>query len=810
MSEASEETMKGATEPTKRSQSESTEDDEEMETGGDGDDADEEEEEEVDIDALVRDADEYLNSPNSRKKTKKKKLCKKPGVYRSASVPNSLENVPTKNITGVPYPGEQNYKQPARIQSAPESNTKEISTGMQSKTEKLYSAGTGTGTSTDSGIRKTSAKRSFSGSTSSVCGERGGRFPSVYSSVRKTREKTNPYRELPTIEGNRRKAATCSKPLHGFDISDDERQFKVVNYHIPSLKKNVSSSVRSRDGELFCVTCNQEHSFGSDEPFCVVITDQMFSPSLPTDEKRCVVIVRLEDCLLSEQPGLLKEFFGNRTGYLPEGSVLMFGSVSHLAARGLENYTEEVVKIFKVLNNMLARGCNVIHMVPVPLGGIKSANLIRDLYDLDCWLRNSVSNLQALTGSRECFWNIVSQENACTGKTGSGERILFLPESVDKSNRIRTVSGEITDSLPDTIDKISESGEKRLIQCIMTEIVENYAVDVDPYPSLERCSGDQAFADSASEASRLIVIGASHATRLVGGLAEYGQDVINLAKPGWSIDEDAVADISVKLKKLNPNDSDILIFDPVSNDTFCGTDKKGNHIDPVKMGGSWHVQGQLSIRPKSYIKNTLKMCDEIVNAAGNAKLILLLPLPRYIKGSCCPDPDHVTNLNSPDFVDDISGGLEMVEEVLHSWLQSLERPSTLLHYRSVIDVPDAPLTDLQLDGSPLWSMGDNVHCAPAVYEAIAQAIIGAVADLNEATEQPAKRQRMESVVVRSAREHNLPHERPVRPPGWSSGVLPDRPRRGRGAPSRRFFRGRPWPRGGRGFFRGGMRGGRGR
>jgi hypothetical protein len=131
-----------------------------------------------------------------------------------------------------------------------------------------------------------------------------------------------------------------------------------------------------------------------------------------------------------------------------------------------------------------------------------------------------------------------------------------------------------------------------------------------------------------------------------------------------------------KLKKIHPNESDILIFDPVSNDTFCGTDKKGNHTDPVKLGGSWHVRGQLSIRPKSYIKNTLKMCDDIVNAVGGAKLILLLPLPRYIKGSCCPDPEHVTNLNSPDFVDDISGGLEMVEEVLHSWVQSMERPAT--------------------------------------------------------------------------------------------------------------------------------------
>jgi hypothetical protein len=151
----------------------------------------------------------------------------------------------------------------------------------------------------------------------------------------------------------------------------------------------------------------------------------------------------------------------------------------------------------------------------------------------------------------------------------------------------------------------------------------------------------------------------------------------------------------------------------------------------------------------------------------------------------------------------------MVEEVLHGWLQAMERPATLLHYRSVVDVPDAPLPDLKPDGCAIWPADDNVHCIPALYAAIAQAIIGAASDLNEQLGQPTKRQRLESVVVRSAREHNLLKERPQRPPGWSSGVLPDQPKRGRGAQGGRHFRGRPWPRGGRGFFRGGARGGRG-
>jgi hypothetical protein len=118
---------------------------------------------------------------------------------------------------------------------------------------------------------------------------------------------------------------------------------------------------------------------------------------------------------LSEQPGILKEFFGARVGYLPEGSALFFGSLSHLALRGLENYAEETVKMLKVFSNMLRGGCSVAHVVLVPLGGIASAGLVRDLYDMDSWLRSGVvSNLMSLPASRETLWRTLESANRIT------------------------------------------------------------------------------------------------------------------------------------------------------------------------------------------------------------------------------------------------------------------------------------------------------------------------------------------------------------------------------------------------------------
>jgi hypothetical protein len=204
----------------------------------------------------------------------------------------------------------------------------------------------------------------------------------------------------------------------------------VKNYHIPAMKRNVSTNIIREGNEIRCVTCKNTHVFTGSEPVCVILTDQNFPPALPTDKMElCCIVIHLEDCFLSELPGLLKEFFGNRSGYLPEGSLLLFGSQSHLGKRGLENYAEECVKMQKVFTNMLPRTCSITHLLVVPLGGIESAGLIRDLYDLDCWLRvNTGTNVPSLPAARTKLWETLNNTNTGTGI--HSDRTLFLPESL--------------------------------------------------------------------------------------------------------------------------------------------------------------------------------------------------------------------------------------------------------------------------------------------------------------------------------------------------------------------------------------------
>jgi hypothetical protein len=162
--------------------------------------------------------------------------------------------------------------------------------------------------------------------------------------------------------------------------------------------------------------------------------------------------------------------------------------------RGLETYAEEVVKSFKVFTNMLPGGCTVVHTVHIPLGGIVGEALMRDTYDLDSWLRSGVAGLMlSLPKSREQFWKIVRKDCVNFLEHPMCERVFFLPESIQNSHKVRTVSGSTDSVLPERIEPFSETSEKELVTVLMNEIQGNIAVEIDCNPSLDRCSGDTVF-----------------------------------------------------------------------------------------------------------------------------------------------------------------------------------------------------------------------------------------------------------------------------------------------------------------------------
>jgi hypothetical protein len=160
--------------------------------------------------------------------------------------------------------------------SAEKSGTELAGAGIPAGTGAGNSASTGAGSDASAGTDRDKIAKTFE-------------FPPAYYNVRKQRANASAYVELPTVEGNRRKTATCVKIQPGFEIHGDDRQHQVNNYHIPALRKNVSASVARKEDELWCVSCKDSHSFNGNDPVVVILADQNFSPMIPATEKKCCV-----------------------------------------------------------------------------------------------------------------------------------------------------------------------------------------------------------------------------------------------------------------------------------------------------------------------------------------------------------------------------------------------------------------------------------------------------------------------------------------------------------------------------------------
>jgi hypothetical protein len=170
----------------------------------------------------------------------------------------------------------------------------------------------------------------------------------------------------------------------------------------------------------------------------------------------------------------------------------------------------------KVFSNMLHRSCSITHSIFLPLGGVGSPGIIRDMYDIDCWLKSgSVSSSFSLPATRSAVWEVFRDENIIVDQPEINhvDRTLYMPESSTESKKIRTISAGI--ALPNKIKPISPEGEKKIIHVLLHEIADIYALNVELEPVLKRCSGGPSLKNSSG---RIFAIGGSHISRIVGGL----------------------------------------------------------------------------------------------------------------------------------------------------------------------------------------------------------------------------------------------------------------------------------------------------
>ena len=169
----------------------------------------------------------------------------------------------------------------------------------------------------------------------------------------------------------------------------------------------------------------------------------------------------------------------------------MLGSLSHLARVGLTEYAPALVDTMTRLAGRAGQGVSVIPLVPVPVGGVGSETLIRDMMDLDSWILSTEAGQSAsLPDSRVAFWKAVARPCGYGGNLGahSAARILSLPGGICNPRKRSFVAGSFTTAVPVEIPPLCEDLEEHLVTAIFDELNEKFCVGLDCPPSCKRTS----------------------------------------------------------------------------------------------------------------------------------------------------------------------------------------------------------------------------------------------------------------------------------------------------------------------------------
>jgi hypothetical protein len=125
-------------------------------------------------------------------------------------------------------------------------------------------------------------------------------------------------------------------------------------------------------------------------PVVFVVSDQNFPPTLPAQcdtvggGNECIQILRVEDTALQEIAGVFLE--ASRGFIVPAGSVVVLSSASNLAWVGPAAYASEFVSAKWRLRAAFKNGIEVVHGLPLLLGGVGDSKGIFLFLDFFEWI----------------------------------------------------------------------------------------------------------------------------------------------------------------------------------------------------------------------------------------------------------------------------------------------------------------------------------------------------------------------------------------------------------------------------------------
>jgi hypothetical protein len=248
---------------------------------------------------------------------------------------------------------------------------------------------------------------------------------------------------------------------------------------------------------------------------------------------------------------------------------------------------------------------------------------------------------------------------------------LMLP--IGSNGGTVTWTSSNVSGLPAAVRPAGMRQEKLLYSAMAAELRAGLAIDVEEEPSFDRAVGDKPV---TAGRVRYLVVGCSSAQRLHRALQEKGiaADLIHLANLRIlrGTGEMLAEKITAAVRKLRLA---AIILQLLDNTVFEALTKDGDKLPPRRQGDKFHLDGDITVADRNVVGKLLKMCRPALEATDGVPTVMVGPLPRYITGGCCEDPQHMGNRKKPDFLHEMKRDLAALNKSIKDFLFNNDFPT---------------------------------------------------------------------------------------------------------------------------------------
>jgi hypothetical protein len=413
---------------------------------------------------------------------------------------------------------------------------------------------------------------------------------------------------------------------------------------------------------LNCITCKVPHSIvNNGSPVAICFSDQNFTPYITgTDNSTCVSVVRLEDGKLGDLALLALEILEN-TALFP-GSVLMFGSASHLFTEGVSHYAQSWISLLNRIGSKL-KNINICPLFPI-LRDDCPGPLARDLELLAMWLSRVYSgSIRGLSEAWDMASSLIKSSSTGNFQLESGE-IIKLPLPKDLSSpAMATTFYRYTSSCPATLNKVDCKAASELVRGLANVLHRDFSITVRPEAILPRATMTT---EAGKDIRHLICIGASIMTQCLPFLHALGYTITDLTRPGWLATDTNIASLIKEMSavQLDTNIKFMIVLDLFSNCSHRFVQFDGTQALAFKDTCKYHMAGAVTTCTDEVFKKIIRSLSPVLLSAQEVQKLVLPPLPRYLFSPCCPNSSHCTNLSEDNYAEKSLSGLAKLRGIL--------------------------------------------------------------------------------------------------------------------------------------------------